>query len=586
MPAINGSVSWGIVPFGDAVSNIATMSWNYRDSKLFSANDQLRYQVQWQNQNLTEGIEVGSSGDIVNVVFKIETSVDNSYWKTLGVVKKARDITNRKYDDGSAPKLHRFTIDVSALVKDELSYSLCPLLKGTWQSNVYGGMNGGLTIQDNVIGGQAVKGDGINRYAITDNGTFRYLKVSASFEVFDDNLQLTIATNNDNTTQTMSPIPTITCINSVNQFEEDSTYYVDKYQIGKASNNVVTYKFLTRYPIDNFKSVRMNEPGEFLQFYINDASYQSIIPGSSNAVGAMAIKIETFEDNVLVDTFYLRDFEDNLITVLHTSTFTALTATQNQMCIQNISPAFIENSVVSTPDNTRTTSNFPYWNNYTGNKILPTTDYYRASLVKRSLLTPVVEKVITGYHLYRIDRENTTPYGFVRFHWLNSMGGIDSYTAKRDVVESFSISKDIVNRKSADRTWYQADKVALNNVGVDITNDQYISDTMRGGDIYKGGREVLNVNADKINRVYTEPLNFTESKWLKQLMLSPNVWIEMTTEATKKGNDANPYLRPSVHGYIPVIISNSEIDTVNQSEGLVKFNIEYILSHKVVTQRN
>lgn len=585
MPAINGSVSWGIVPFGDAVSNIATMSWNYRDSKLFSANDQLRYQVQWQNQNLTEGIEVGSSGDIVNVVFKIETSVDNSYWKTLGVVKKARDITNRKYDDGTAPKLHRFTIDVSALVKDELSYSLCPLLKGTWKSNVYGGMNGGLTIQDNVIGGQAVTGNGINRYAITDNGTFRYLKVSASFEVFDDNLQLTIATNN-NTTQTLSPISTITCINSVNQFEEDSTYYRDKYQILNASNLTVTYKFLTRYPIDNFKSVRMNEPGEFLQFYINDASYQSIIPGSSNAVGAMAIKIETFEDNVLVDTFYLRDFEDNMITSIHTSTFIELKPTQNQMCIQNISPGFIENSVVSTPDNTRTTSNFPYWNNYTGNKILPTTDYYRASLVKRSLLTPVVEKVITGYHLYRIDRENTTPYGFVRFHWLNSMGGIDSYTAKRDVVESFSISKDIVNRKSADRTWYQADSRASNNTETDITNDQYISDTMRGGDIYKGGREVLNVNADKINRVYTEPLNFTESKWLKQLMLSPNVWIEMNTEATKRGHETNPYLRPSVNGYIPVIISNSEIDTVNQSEGLVKFNIEYILSHKVVTQRN
>ena len=69
-------------------------------------------------------------------------------------------------------------------------------------------------------------------------------------------------------------------------------------------------------------------------------------------------------------------------------------------------------------------------------------------------------------------------------------------------------------------------------------------------------------------------------------MLSPNVWIEMNTEATKRGHETNPYLRPSVNGYIPVIISNSEIDTVNQSEGLVKFNIEYILSHKVVTQRN
>ena len=32
----------------------------------------------------------------------------------------------------------------------KLSYSLCPINKGTWQSNYYGGMNGGLTMQDNV----------------------------------------------------------------------------------------------------------------------------------------------------------------------------------------------------------------------------------------------------------------------------------------------------------------------------------------------------------------------------------------------------------------------------------------------------
>ena len=38
--------------------------------------------------------------------------------------------------------------------------------------------------------------------------------------------------------------------------------------------------------------------------------------------------------------------------------------------------------------------------------------------------------------------------------------------------------------------------------------------------------------------------------------------------------------------YIPVIITNSDIETVNQEAGLVKFNIEYTLAHKVITQRN
>ena len=60
----------------------------------------------------------------------------------------------------------------------------------------------------------------------------------------------------------------------------------------------------------------------------------------------------------------------------------------------------------------------------------------------------------------------------------------------------------------------------------------------------------------------------------------------MDTDATKKGNTANPYLRPSTKEYIPVIITNSEFDTVNQAEGLVKLNVEYTLSHKVQTQRN
>ena len=34
------------------------------------------------------------------------------------------------------------------------------------------------------------------------------------------------------------------------------------------------------------------------------------------------------------------------------------------------------------------------------------------------------------------------------------------------------------------------------------------------------------------------------------------------------------------------IITNSDVETVNQENGLVKFNIEYTLAHKVITQRN
>ena len=139
-----------------------------------------------------------------------------------------------------------------------------------------------------------------------------------------------------------------------------------------------------------------------------------------------------------------------------------------------------------------------------------------------------------------------------------------------------------MRRKSADRTWYQNDT----NGGTPLNDSLYHSDTMRGGDIYKGGREVSNVNAERTQSVYTEPLNKSVAKWLQEMMLSPNVWIEKDTDATAMGNTVNPYLRPSTKEYIPVIITNSDIETVNQAEGLVKFNIEYTFAHKLITQRN
>ena len=269
-----------------------------------------------------------------------------------------------------------------------------------------------------------------------------------------------------------------------------------------------------------------------------------------------------------------------------TNTSTQFAEYQNRMLIQNVSPAFI-NANAKVPQN----QSRPYTTS-----IVPITAstekyslYYRGVWFSQETGGGTwLNQRLGASNWYEIDRENENiPYGYVRFHWLNSMGGTDSYTAKRDVVEGLTISRDVIERKSGDRTWYQSDKVIANGIVSPIPdNDLYVSDTMRGGDIYKGGREVLNVNADRVQSVYTEPLNKSVSKWLEELILSPNVWIEMDTEATKKGNSTNPYLRPSTKGYIPVIITNSDIETVNQENGLVRFNIEYTLAHKVQTQRN
>ncbi len=588
MAGINGTISWQIQPLDWNSSNLGGSFWDYRSNYLKSVNDPLRYQVLWTDSGVTEGTEPskgnfsGGNGDVVNVIFKVETTVGDGYWQDLGSIKKSRDIANKKYNDGSQPLGHRFTIDVSQLVSNELSYSLCPINKGTWQSNYYGGMNGGLTMQDNVLGASGgAMGTPVSRYNVSRNGTFRRLKVTPYYEIINGNGEIVPAGNGGQS-------KTIAVINSVNQFEKDSLYY-NQYTV----DYYTSYRFLTRCPnfsggsiTNDFKKpVRIDEQAEFLQFYIRRNYSNDIRVGVDDVVGADAIKIITYDSSGVENTFYLRDFEDNLLTQ-NSNGYILPEDTQNQMFIQNISPNYIVNSGnVWSKDNIRNNSpsNYPYWNTYTSNTITSNTIYYTAELVKIGMWSPYAERVVSLKYKYIIDREDEkNAYGFVRFHWLNSLGGIDSYTAKKDVVEGLTISRDVIERKSGDRTWYQDDE----NQGTTMQTSLYHSDTMRGGDIYKGGREVSNVNAERVQSVYTEPLNKSVSKWLEEMMLSPNVWIEMDTEATQMGNARNPYLRPSDKEYIPVIITNSDVETVNQENGLVKFNIEYTLAHKVITQRN
>jgi len=587
MATINGSVNWGIVPLNWHSTNLGTMAWRYYENYLKSANDQLRYQVIWTNANLNEGIEPsagnysGGSGDIVNAIFTIETSVDGSNWDTIGVIKKSRDIANRKYDNDTPAPNHRFTIDISQLVSDQLSYSLCPINKGTWQSPFYGGMNGGAVMQDNVIGSSPV-----SNYNVSDNGTFRRIKVSATFDIINLEGEIISASN------ALSSPPIITAINSVNQFERDTVYYNQQFMHNEYTNSATSPKrFLTRCPnwyystaenkVAYHKSVRMDEEAEFLQWYVR-GSFPASDPDPTNEnYNLLELYGTAYDYDGTQTNFVMADFNSILKNNSGQYSATQFSEYQNRMLIQNVSPAFINANAKVPQEQTR-----PY--TATVSPITASTKKY--SLHYRGVWFSQatgggtwLNERLGASNWYEIDRENENiPYGYVRFHWLNSMGGTDSYTAKRDVVEGLTISRDVVERNSGDRTWYQDNS----NQGTTLNSSVYISDTMRGGDIYKGGREVSGVNADRVQSVYTEPLNKSVAKWLEEMLLSPNVWIEMDTEATAKGYASNPYLRPSTKGYIPVVITNSDAETVNQAEGLVKFNIEYTLAHKVQTQRN
>jgi|TARA_R100000482_G_scaffold123685_1_gene74271 hypothetical protein len=604
MAGVNGSVKWGIVPLDFTGSDLAGTFFSSRSNYLKSANSPLRYQIVWSKAALQEDDEPsaaaysGANGDVVYIKFNIQIQKGDGSFKTIATICKTRDIVNKKYDSETAAFNHRFTIDIQQIIADQLSYSLCPIGKGTWQSTKYGGMNGGAIMQDNVLSNtQSTSGQPISDFNVSLNGTYIRARVKAIPYIINASGQIVEVTDSDD----IETSEVVSYINSVHQFEQDKLYLYDYImQDSSSSSTYQAYKFLSRY--ENFsadssepvkKPIRINEEAEYLNFYIRKADSDDIGGSGDDKVRAMGMYVETFTaGGSTQNQFYVRDFEDNLIVVDAGDDYFA--EDQNGMFTQNISPEYINNGAnLKTYNSGGSGTIASHWSPYgTSTPITASTVYYRVSLVRFPHDTTEPSRRTSEYRYYSIDREDAKiPYGFVRFHWLNDLGSTDSYTCKRNIAEGYSIGKGIIERNSTDRTWYQQDKKrtgtspSFSSTTISPTTN-YHSDTMRGGDIYKGGREVLNVNAEKTLSVYTEPLNDVDAKWLSKMMLSPNVWIEMDTDATSEGNARNSYLRPSTKEYIPVIITNSDVETVNQERGLVSFNIEYTLSHKVITQRN
>ena len=592
-----GEVSWGIVPLSYSSYNVASMSAGSRANNLKSANDTFRYQVQYKSSNLKEDQEVGNEGQILNVFFDVFTStrLENNTFEKIATIKKSRDIANRPVDPAvPSAGLHRFTVDIGQLLSDQLSYSLCPLNSGTWKSHAYGGLNGGKTMQDNVIGFNSAAGSAVSFYNVSLNGSFRYVRVEARFEIFDANLNLVMAQDSSGNEQKINSPLQVTAINSVNQFEKDAVYYEGEFVISRyAPTSDDPRRFLTRCP--NFyysdssnntvaynKPIRMDDDAEYLQWYLLELFDNANDNQFYNYAELYGVSYNT--DGTTND-FILQDF-NSLLSTDGANIVTEFGHDQSKMLVQNVSPEFI-NSNAFAP---QTGAGRPYLNPVS--PITSITDRYslhfRGRYYNDNASPPAyVTKIHSATNWFRIDRESENiPYGFVRFHWLNSMGGIDSFTCKRDVIEGLSVNRSVVERKSADRTWIQDDNYIVNGSPFSVESDKYISDTMRGGNLYKGGREVTSVSADRVQSVYTEPLNKVVAKWLEEILISPNVWVQMRTPATERNKEVNSFLHRSQSGYIPVIITNSDIETVNQEKGLVTFNLEYILSHKVQTQRN
>ena len=147
MATILGSIDWGFQPLDWLSSDLGGAFPNNRGNYVKSANDPLRYQLVWTKGGLTEATEpsmlngTSTTGDVLYVKFIVQVcmSIEDANingWETLAEITKTRDIANKKYNTDAVATGHKFTVDVSQIVSSELSYSLCPIGKGTWRSKV------------------------------------------------------------------------------------------------------------------------------------------------------------------------------------------------------------------------------------------------------------------------------------------------------------------------------------------------------------------------------------------------------------------------------------------------------------------
>lgn len=611
-----GVMKWGKVPNWDSSDAMYNQQSRFRGNKLMSANQPLIYQIVWQANNRNEDYPPQGYQDVVNIVFEVYGTTqfpspldtpNMENWDLIGKIKKSKDIPNTNIVNDSVPSYQRFTVDISRMVADQLSYSLVPIGKGSWENTEYGGLNGGAPNQDNIV-------MGVSPYNVTRNGAIRTIRVKAYAEMIGLDGGIERA---DNSVTAPDPPSLIRVINSVPNYSS-STYlartrvltdtsvterYSPRRALTNSPNAVYDNSSSTQVVPSYYKPMKLSEQAEFLYFYVAN-TFNSTYPSEKynlyevfgvtyNAAGVeqnqfvLGSNWETKNGTGVSNGVELRS--DISHSFRQTSGGNAFEQVQNQICVQNVSAGYIKTHAY--PDQS---ANYPY----TGSQFNPinsTTAYYKLYVRGQANVsgTGWVIKRHSSVYWYKINREEEKPaYQPVRFHWLNTAGGIDSYTATRNISESISVSKSVMETQLPDRVYMQD----TTPDGTALIPGDYFNDTMRGFNTYRGGTEVLSVDAKINNTAYTEPLTAVEAKWLREIFQSPNVWIEEKADeegefdyennAAYHMNTLNSTLRPVTTIYKPVIITNSEVVSLDQEKGLVMYNLEYTHSQGIGTQRN
>jgi len=382
---INGTISFLLDPSNESASSPNRQNNYYLSySRLLSANQPLVFSILWQSGLITESDEPlasnysGGDGDVINVLFDVyavsnkDDSVFPADWIKIATIRKSRDIRNvANIDpiDGGDGRItnygHKFTVDISEICKDLVSYSLIPNGKGTWNNPNYGGLNGGLKPQDN-LNEPVWSNDFIQSY----NGAYRAIRVQARTEILHSSGIVREATNSGSYKNSYTAI---TLIN--NAFDPYNFSYLPAQNFGSIYGYMQsgwgtsrTYARHHQNAAPNFtydmptpsnriklgKEVRMTDTLEQLQWFQEKANNEGVYSqhgdpnNNSDLVEDFYIEVTAYdESHNALRNGRLFDWNRNL---KPKTTINGVTnvyeRSQRRMCAQNVSPVFINTDII------------------------------------------------------------------------------------------------------------------------------------------------------------------------------------------------------------------------------------------------
>ena len=223
---LNGGVG-AVYTMKSPYANLGTSGYAKNDQvRLISCNQPLIYQIRWgstlsriTNLSLESAL---TGGDLVNALFDVYIGIDNITSKSVnnstgatnmvlaGTLRKSRDIPYRANEGidpewgtwNTAINYHTFTVDIAPIVKNYLSYTLCPIKKGAMSA-------------DYQMGGHYSTND---IYPFTSiQGSSRFIDVQIRFEVKETTAGSNLVVANDGTNDVRKNTSTYPIINSVPQ---------------------------------------------------------------------------------------------------------------------------------------------------------------------------------------------------------------------------------------------------------------------------------------------------------------------------------------------------------------------------------